>query len=96
MAIVKVDTDAIDTNAQQVLATAERVRAEIQTMRGNLENLRGSWQGQASNSFQSLVAEWARTQAQVEASLSQIGSTLRNAGVAYGDIESDNARRFAF
>ena len=96
MAIVKVDTEAIDVNAQQVLATAERVRAEIQTMKGNLESLRGSWQGQASNSFQALVADWSRTQAQVEASLSQIGSTLRSAGAAYGDIESDNARRFAF
>lgn len=94
MAIVKVDTDAIDVNAQQVLATAERVRAEIQTMKGNLENLRGSWQGQASNSFQTLVADWARTQAQVETSLTQIGSTLRSAGLAYGDIETDNARRF--
>ena len=96
MAIVKVDTDAIDVNAQQVLATAERVRAEIQTMKGNLENLRGSWQGQAANSFQALVADWSRTQAQVETSLSQIGSTLRNAGAAYVDIESDNARRVAF
>ena len=95
MAIVKVDTDAIDVNAQQVLATTERVRAEIQTMRANLENLRGSWQGQAANTFQALVADWARTQAQVEASLSQIGTTLRTAGTAYGDIELDNTRRFA-
>ncbi|WP_425441651.1 WXG100 family type VII secretion target [Sinomonas mesophila] len=92
---MKVDTDAIDVSAQRVLATAERVQAEVQTMKGDLENLRGSWQGQAANSFQALVADWARTQAQVEASLAQIGGALRSAGSAYGSIESDNARRFA-
>ncbi|MEN2743322.1 WXG100 family type VII secretion target [Sinomonas halotolerans] len=95
MAIMKVDTEAIGVGAQQVMATGERVRAEVQTMRAGLENLRGSWQGQASNNFQVLVAEWARTQAQVEASLNQIGAALQSAGAAYGEIETANAGRFA-
>lgn len=95
MAIMKVDTEAIDSSAQAVLATSERVRAEVQAMRNNLETLRASWEGHASNSFQTLVADWARTQAQVEASLGQIGSALRNAGSAYGEIETSNAQRFA-
>jgi WXG100 family type VII secretion target len=95
MAIMKVDTEAISSSAQAVLATSERVRAEVQSMRNNLENLRASWEGHASNSFQALVADWARTQAQVEASLGQIGTALRSAGSAYGDIETSNAQRFA-
>lgn len=95
MALMKVDTEAIDSSGQAVLATSERVRAEVQSMRNNLENLRASWEGQASNSFQALVADWARTQAQVELSLGQIGSALRSAGRAYGTIESENQSRFA-
>ncbi|WP_433876077.1 WXG100 family type VII secretion target [Sinomonas atrocyanea] len=95
MAIMKVDTEAIDSSAQAVLATSERVRAEVQALRNNLEALRGSWEGQASNSFQILAGDWARTQAQVETSLAQIGAALRSAGSAYGAIETDNARRFA-
>ena len=92
---MKVDTEAIDSSAQAVLATSERVRAEVQAMRNNLETLRASWEGHASNSFQALVADWARTQAQVETSLGQIGAALRNAGSAYGEIETSNAQRFA-
>ncbi|GAB3269733.1 hypothetical protein GCM10027449_04120 [Sinomonas notoginsengisoli] len=95
MAIMKVDTEAIGSSAQAVLATSERVRAEVQSMRNNLENLRATWEGQASNSFQALVADWSRTQAQVEASLGQIGAALHHAGTAYGDIETSNMHRFA-
>lgn len=94
MAIMKVDTEAIGSSSQAVLATSERVRTEVQAMRNNLENLRGSWEGQASNSFQTLVADWSRTQAQVEASLGSIGTALRNAGNAYGDIETSNSSLF--
>ncbi|GHG53791.1 hypothetical protein GCM10012320_24660 [Sinomonas cellulolyticus] len=94
MAIMKVDTEAIGSSSQAVAATSERVRGEVQAMRNNLENLRASWEGQASETFQTLVADWSRTQAQVEASLSAIGTALRHAGVAYGDIETSNASMF--
>ncbi|WP_274602926.1 WXG100 family type VII secretion target [Sinomonas cyclohexanicum] len=40
------------------------------------------------------MADWSRTQAQVEASLGSIGTALRNAGNAYGDIETSNSSLF--
>ncbi|NUP74074.1 MAG: WXG100 family type VII secretion target [Sinomonas sp.] len=84
----------MSVSAQKVATTMESVRAEVHALRAALEDLNGSWQGQAATNFQAVVAQWGGAEAQVYATLDLIGAALRNASVAYQEVELNNARLF--
>ena len=63
----------------------------IESSPGDLQN---SWRGQASTSFQGVVADWRGTQDRVRQSLQDIGTALSSAGQQYSEVEQRAARMF--
>ncbi|MFK0074332.1 WXG100 family type VII secretion target [Arthrobacter woluwensis] len=94
MSVISVDTELLHLQSGRVRGTMERISADIRAMNQGLTALQGSWRGNASASFQSLVAEWAATQNRVEASMAAINSALAQAAAQYRDVELTNAQRF--
>lgn len=94
MAIVSVDSEALDAKSAEVRGTIDRLQSDINRMQSGLQSLSESWQGQASATFQSLVAEWRSTQAKVEESLSSINQALGYASVQYAETEAANTALF--
>lgn len=94
MTVLRADTEHMSASAQKVAAAVERVRAEVRSLQSDLDGLGASWQGLAAANFQSVVAQWAGTHAQVEATLDAIGIALHQASAGYQEVESSNARLF--
>lgn len=95
MSVISVDTELLNVQSGQVRGTMERISADVRAMRQGLMALQGSWRGNASASFQSLVADWSATQNRVEASMAAINSALAQAAAQYRDVELTNAQRFS-
>ena len=94
MAIVAVDSEALDAKSAEVRGTIDRLQSDINRMQSGLQSLSESWQGQASANFQSLIAEWRSTQAKVEESLASINQALGYASVQYAETEAANVALF--
>ncbi len=91
----EVDSDAVTAATSTARAAVERIQAEVSGLHGQLTALQGSWTGQASNAFQSVVADWKAVQERVEQSLAGISHALGQAATQYAEIELSNARLFA-
>ena len=96
MALIQVDSDVLIARSAEVQGTIDRLQAEINGMQSGLQALADSWQGQASANFQSVVAEWRATQAQVEDSLASINQALRFASEQYAETEAANTALFRY
>ena len=94
MALVSVDSEILDAKSTEVRGTIERLQSEVNRMQSGLQSLSESWQGQASANFQSIVAEWRSTQAQVEESLASINLALGHASAQYAETEAANIALF--
>lgn len=88
MAQFTVDSSEIALAANRTRTTASAIRAEVATMMGHLTSLQASWQGTASQTFDSCAAQWQTTQATVENSLDQISTALDNAARMYEETET--------
>ncbi|MDT3768045.1 WXG100 family type VII secretion target [Gleimia hominis] len=95
MAVFQVDSEEVARCSALVRSSVESVRSQVHALMGNLQALEASWQGAASNQFSSVVANWRATQAQVEASLDQIGSQMSVAAATYSDAEAQSLSLFA-
>ncbi|MEX3610482.1 WXG100 family type VII secretion target [Rothia sp. LK2588] len=94
MAQFVVDSDLIASKSATARGQVETIAAEVNALTASLQDLEGSWTGSASVNFQSVLANWRATQAQVEASIAQINEALSRAGVNYAETESANAAMF--
>ena len=94
MAVFTVDSSQISASAMRVSVLSNEIRSQVQTMIADLQALEGSWTGAAQANFQTCVASWQATQAQVEASLDTIGSHMQIAAQSYEDAEAASAGLF--
>jgi len=94
MTTYHVDSDAVRQATEHANATIARVQTDMQQLTSHLQALQSSWSGQASNAFQSVLAEWRNTQLAVEGQLLQITQSLGYAAQHYADMEVENARLF--
>lgn len=95
MSRFQVDSGAVEGASGAVAASASTISTEVDAMMRHLLDLQSSWQGQASASFQGVVAEWRGTQEQVRASLESIGQALATTGRTYETAEADALRAFS-
>ncbi|HIY65435.1 MAG TPA: WXG100 family type VII secretion target [Candidatus Agrococcus pullicola] len=89
-----VDIDQISAAANNVRATSGRITNEVQAMQAQLQGLQQTWQGGASNAFQSVAENWHVTQRRVDESLQQINQALEMAGAQYLEVETANHKLF--
>ena len=95
MSRFQVDSGAVEGASGAVATSASTIATEVDAMMRHLLDLQGSWQGQASASFQGVVAQWRGTQEQVRASLESIGQALASTGRTYEAAEADALRAFS-
>lgn len=91
----EVDSARVAQAGAAVQASAGEIGAEVDRMMRHLLDLQASWQGQASTSFQHVVAEWRGTQERVRGALEEIQTALATAGRQYEDVEAATVRMFA-
>lgn len=96
MSVISVDTELLHLKSGSITSASERIRADVQLMKMGLAELEGAWTGAAAAQFQAIMAEWALTQARVEASLASISLALSTTAASYAQTEEGNARRFSF
>jgi early secretory antigenic target protein ESAT-6 len=94
MTTYHVDSEAVRQATDHANATITRVQADMQQLTSHLQALQSSWSGQASNAFQSVLADWRNTQLAVEGQLLQITQSLGYAAQHYAEMEVENARLF--
>jgi WXG100 family type VII secretion target len=90
-----VDSAQVAQAGTAVQASAQQLGAEVDRMMRHLLDLQSSWKGQASTSFQHVVADWRGTQERVRLSLEEIQRALATAGQNYAQAEEAAARMFA-
>ncbi len=95
MTMFQVDTGEVQAGAAAATQTGQEISASVALMMTQLQALQGSWVGAASASFQSVIAQWQATQAQVETSLQSVSQALQAASVTYSDAESQAHAMFA-
>ena len=94
MSRYQVDSAQVMQASGAVQASAQLIGDEVDVMMRHLLDLQSSWQGQAANSFQSVVADWRATQERVRSSLEEIQRALAVAGRQYAEVESTTAAMF--
>lgn len=94
MSRFEVDVAQVTQAGTAVAASAQQIGTEVDRMMGHLLNLQTTWKGQASASFQHLVADWRTTQERVRSSLEEIQRALTLAGRNYAEAEAAAARMF--
>jgi WXG100 family type VII secretion target len=95
MSRFEVDSAQVGQASAAVQASATQIGTEVDRMMRHLLDLQASWQGQAANSFQHVVAEWRSTQERVRSALEEIQAALAAAGRQYEDAEAAAVRMFA-
>ncbi len=91
----EVDSAQVAQAATAAQASAQQIGTEVDRMMRHLLDLQSSWKGQASASFQHVVADWRATQDRVRLSLEEIQRALAVAGQQYAQAEEAAARMFA-
>jgi 6 kDa early secretory antigenic target len=94
MSRYQVDSAQVMQASGAVQTSAQLIGDEVDVMMRHLLDLQASWQGQAANSFQSVVADWRATQERVRSSLEEIQRALAVAGRQYAEVESTTAAMF--
>ena len=94
MAQFSVDADSLIATRADLSQGSERLRGDVAYIMGRVTQLEGSWQGQASQAFQGLAAEWRALHAQVEQALDDLAHRLQVAGTGYQQVEHDVANMF--
>ena len=95
MSRYQVDSAQVMQASAAVQTSAQLIGDEVEGMMRHLLDLQSSWQGQAANSFQSVVADWRATQERVRSSLEEIQRALAVAGRQYAEVESTTAAMFS-
>ena len=91
----EVDSARVAQASGAIAASAQSIGTEVDQMMRHLLDLQGSWRGQASASFQQVVADWRSTQERVRTALEEIQRALAAAGRQYQEVEDAAARMFA-
>jgi WXG100 family type VII secretion target len=91
----EVDSAQVAQAATAAQTSAQQIGTEVDRMMRHLLDLQSSWKGQASASFQHVVADWRATQDRVRLSLEEIQRALAVAGQQYAQAEEAAARMFA-
>jgi 6 kDa early secretory antigenic target len=94
MSRYQVDSAQVMQAGAAVQTSAQLIGDEVDVMMRHLVELQSSWQGQAANSFQSVIADWRATQERVRSSLEEIQRALAVAGRQYAEVESTTAAMF--
>lgn len=94
MSVFNVDSNHVSSAASTADMSAQTIRSEVASMMAFLQGLQDTWGGAASVSFQGVIEQWRATQAQVEDSLTTIGSHLHQAAATYSDAESQATSLF--
>jgi 6 kDa early secretory antigenic target len=94
MSVYSVDSDAVISATVAVHGTADRMQSDAQAMLSQLTQLQSSWTGAASVAFQGILDRWRLAQAQMDASLIEIGTALASAGRQYAEAEQLSAGLF--
>jgi len=95
MSRYEVDSAQVAQAAVAVQTSAQQITTQVDGMMRHLLDLQGSWRGQASSSFQHVVADWRATQERVKGSLEEIQRALTLASQQYAQAEDAAARMFA-
>lgn len=88
MAKFTVDSAEVQAASARTAVTVQQIRTEVAGMMANLTQLQASWTGSASAAFGACADQWRATQANVEASLDQIGRALNAAASTYENAEA--------
>lgn len=94
MSRFSVDSSQISQASAAVNTSAQRIQQEVAAMMRLLTELQNSWQGSAAAAFTDTVANWNRTQQQVETSLLSIKTTLQSTATSYQEVEAAAQRAF--
>lgn len=94
MAQFTVDSESLLATRSEVAAGSDRLRGEVAFIMGRVHQLEAAWQGQASQAFQGIAAEWQALHVQVEEALDNLARRLEVAGSGYQQVEHDVAAMF--
>lgn len=89
MATIGVQSEELSAQSGRVGAGAEEVEATLARLTGEIAALAGSWQGSASEAFQSRWQEWQTGANQVQLAMRNMGEFLQQAASAYETTENE-------
>lgn len=87
MARITVTSEELHQQATRVATGANEVDAILTRLTGEIQNLAASWEGAASQAFQTRWQEWQTGAQQVRQAMEGMGQFLAEAARAYEDTE---------
>jgi early secretory antigenic target protein ESAT-6 len=87
---IKVSTDDVAAKATAVSRQVSDLESQLATLSSDMSALAASWNGKASDAFQTLYHGWNKQAGQIQQSLNDIGISLKGAGSKYADAEAAN------
>lgn len=89
MATIGVQSEELHAQHGRVINGASEVEAILSRLTGEIANLAGSWQGSASQAFQSRWQEWQTGATQVQQAMQNMGQFLQQAAQSYETTEEE-------
>lgn len=89
MATIGVQSEELHAQSGRVVSGASEVSQILARLTGEIANLAGSWQGSASDAFQSRWQEWQTGASQVQQAMENMGQFLDQAALAYERNEDE-------
>jgi len=93
---IRADTEAIQAAASQFSTQAVQLADLISQVSKDIGGLEGLWSGPAHSQFESLMAQWRSDVNGIQQVLEQVSTKVQQAGVGYGDVESQIQHGFNF
>ncbi|MGH9029151.1 MAG: WXG100 family type VII secretion target [Acidimicrobiales bacterium] len=90
----QVSPDRLQVAAGQVEQGAIQIKNAVADVVRVIETISADWTGAGYQQFSGLCNKWERAAAEMQKSISGIGSLLQNAAVAYQQVEQEVARLF--
>ncbi len=89
MARIGVQSEDLHNQSQRVAQGSAEVTELLTRLTGEIANLAGTWQGAASDAFQSRWTEWQAGASQVQQAMENMGQFLQQAGASYEATEDE-------
>jgi len=89
------DSAVMEQTAKNFEAVDAELMATLDTLKKKVANLAGGWVGRGHTSFQQVMEQWSKDQAEINRLLRDTAGLIRSAGVNYSASDDNTATRFS-
>jgi WXG100 family type VII secretion target len=91
---IRANTAGIQSGASKFSQQSVELGDLLTTVSGTIDELQSLWTGPAASQFVDLMSEWSKDVNNIKQVLEEISTKVNQAGLGYGDLDSQIQRAF--